>query len=133
MDDDRRKRLVVVAGSLALTALFAWLAFMLGGWGFDTRRFMQHDQRLRELVKKKPRLEQVVQGLNDEGSPLLGAPGNEAELSRLIPSRASARAAEVLEKARRWPQVRVHRAGDMLYFLYFDADGILRDYAALPG
>jgi hypothetical protein len=129
IDPERRKRVVIVTGSLAVTALFAWLAFMLGTWGFEARNYVQHQQRLRNLVAKKPRLEQVVQALTEEGSPPVASPASEAELARLAREKGGARAAEILEKGRRWPQTRVFRAGSMLYFLFFDADGVLRDYA----
>jgi hypothetical protein len=129
MTDDGRKRLVIVAGSVAVTAFFAWLAFLLGAWGFDTRRYTQHDLRLQGMLKKKPRLEQVVRGLEDAVIPQVGAPKDEAELARLIPERAGPRGQAVRDKARRWPQVRVFRAEDMLYFVFFDAEGNMRDYA----
>jgi hypothetical protein len=129
MDESVRKRLVIAVGSLAVTALFVWLAFLLGSWGFDTRRFNQHNLRLQGMLQKKPRLEQVVRGLEDAGIPQVGAPRDEAELVRLIPERAGPRASLALEKARRWPQVRVFRAEDMLYFIFFDAEGMMREYA----
>jgi len=129
IDPERRKRVVIVTGSLAVTAVFAWLAFMLGTWGFEARNYVQHQQRLRNLVAKKPRLEQVAQALTEEGSPLVASPASEAELARLAREKGGARAAEILEKGRRWPQARAFRAGSMLYFLFFDAEGILRDYA----
>ena len=129
MTEDGRKRLVIAVGSVAVTAFFVWLAFLLGGWGFDTRRYTQHNLRMQGMLKKKPRLEQVVRGLEDAGIPQLGAPKGEAEVARLIPPRAGPRAQPILEKARRWPQVRVFRAEDMLYFVFFDADGNMRDYA----
>lgn len=129
MDPDLRKRFVVAAGSVGVTALLAWLAFLLGGWGFDTRRFIQHDLRLQGMLKKEPRLEQVVRGLEDAGIRLLGAPAGEAEAARFMPKDAGERGRAALEKARRWPQARVFRAEDMLYFLFFDAAGVMRDYA----
>jgi hypothetical protein len=132
-DPDRRKRIVVIAGSLAVTAVFAWLAFLLGAWGFETRNYVQHEQRLKNLVKRKPALAQVVQALNDEGSPLVAAPASAAELERLAREQGGPRAAEIVEKGRRWPQVRVFRAESVLYLLYFDETGTLRDYVLVLG
>ena len=130
-DPDPRQRLIIVAGSVAVTALLVWLAFMLGSWAFETRRFTQHNLRLHNMLQKKPRLEQVVRGLEEAGIPQVAAPNTEAELSRLIPQGPGPHANAVLEKARRWPTVRVFRAEDMLYFLFFDAGGVMRDYALL--
>jgi hypothetical protein len=123
---------VVIAGSLAVTAVFAWLAFLLGAWGFETRNYFQHDQRLKALVKKKPHLDQVVQALNEEGTPLVAAPGSESELAALVGEKGGGRAAESLDKARRWKQIRVFRATGLLYVLYFDEAGTLRDFALVP-
>jgi hypothetical protein len=128
MDPDRRQRVVVIAGSVTVTAGLAWLAFLLGAWGFGTRNYVQHEQRLRNMVGKKPSLDQVTRGLADEGAPLVAAPASEAERERLARERGGARAAEIMEKGRRFPLVRVFRADSMLYFLYFDGNGTLRDY-----
>jgi len=35
---------------------------------------------------------------------------------------------EVLEKGARWPHTRVFDAADMRYFIYFDADEVMRDF-----
>jgi|SRR5215510_10739039 len=129
MSEESRKRLVVVAGSVTLSAIFALLAFLLGSWGFDARRYNIHRQRLEGMLKKSPQLGQVVQGLADESSPLIAAPTGPAELARVARAQAGAKEAEVLEKARRWPLVRVFRAGDMIYFIFFDAGGVMRDYS----
>jgi hypothetical protein len=132
MDEDGRKRVVIVAGSVAATAFLTWLALMLGTWGFEARNFNQHNLRLQGILKQKPKLEQVVRGLEDAGIPQVGAARTEAEIAALIPRRAGAVAETVRDKARRWPQIRVFRAESMLYFLFFDADGLLRDYALVP-
>jgi hypothetical protein len=128
-DQDRVKRLVVLAGSLGLTALFAYLAFFLGAWAFDTRRSIQHEGRLSRLLPQQPKLDQVVQGLADEGSPLIGSAESPAELERLAARWGGAKLNEVLEKGRRWPRTRVFLAGDMVYFIYFDANGVMRDFS----
>ena len=60
MSEESRKRLVVVAGSVTLSAILAGLAFMLGAWGFDARRYVQHRKLLENMLKKAPRVEQVV-------------------------------------------------------------------------
>lgn len=121
-------RALTFLASLALTALAAYLAFLLGAFGFDTRRFAQHERRLERLRAKQPRLEQVVQGLEEEGSRLLAAPASDDELRQVAAARGGRRAAEVVAKGRRWGQTRVFLAADMVYFLYFDGEGVLRDF-----
>lgn len=128
MSEESRKRLVVVAGSVTVSVVLAGLAFMLGAWGFDARRYVQHRKLLENMLKKSPRVEQVVQGLADYGSSLIAAPTGQADQARLARDLAGPRAGEVLEKARRWPQVRVFRNDDMIYFIFFDGEGVMRDF-----
>lgn len=124
-------RIWIVAGSVVATALIAGFAFFLGAWAFDTRRFLTHETRLQNLVARKPTLGQVVQGLEDEGSPLLAAPVGDDELQAIAARHGRSRVADVVEKGRRWPTTRVFRAGDMVYFLYFDDAGVMRDYVCV--
>ena len=125
------KKLVIAVGSLTLTALLGYLAFLLGGVGFDVRRTDLHEGRLRRLLAQKPQLDQVVQGLEDEGSHLLASPAGPAELRRVAAERGGMRAAEVLQKGGRWPQTRVLLAADMVYFIYFDAESVMRDFTCV--
>lgn len=111
-------RLVIIAGSLVVTAGTAALAFLLGGVGYDVRRFSIHEGRLTRLVAKEPTLEQVTEGLAAEGARLVEGGGIDA----------GPRQAEVSDKTRRWGSVRAFETGDMIYFLYFDSEGTLRDF-----
>jgi hypothetical protein len=63
-----------------------------------------------------------------ENSPLLGSPADDRALRDAATRWGRERQGEVVAKGRRWPQTRVFRAGDMIYFLYFDEKGVLRDY-----
>jgi hypothetical protein len=123
-----RKRLVPLAGGLVVTVLLATLAFWLGAWGFDTRRFTQHEGRLSRLLQRQPRLQPVVQALEDEGARLLAAPSDERELAEVAARHGGPRSAEILEKGRRWPTTRVFAASDMIYVLFFDEAGVMRDF-----
>jgi hypothetical protein len=125
------KRLAMVAGSLAATLLACYAALLLGSWGFDTRRFAQHQGRLQRLLAQAPRLDHVVQGLENEGSPLLAAPRGEREVRQVAWERGGLKSREILEKGRLWPQTRVFAAGDMVYFLYFDREGVMRDFTCV--
>jgi hypothetical protein len=129
MAEERLNRAEIVIASVAITAGVAYLAFLLGAWGFNTRRYSQHEGRLRKLLLASPRLPQVVQAFEEEGSPLLAAPAGPRELEKVATERGGAKKDEVVAKAARWSQARVFLAGDMVYFVFFDADGIMRDYA----
>jgi len=123
-----RARLAILAGSLAATALIAYLAFGIGAWSFGFRRFSQHEGRLRRLLPQQPSLERVVQGLNDEGSRLIAAPETPAALERVLAERGGRRAAEIRARAARYAHTRVFLAGDMVYFIFFDSAGVMRDF-----
>ena len=125
------KRGWIFAGALLLTGTACALAFWLGAWSFDFRRYSQHEGRLRRLVLQEPTRDRVERGLADEGSPLVEAPEGSAALEKVARSLGGRKAEEVLTKGRRWPTTRVFRAGDMLYFLYFDRDDVLRDYTCV--
>jgi len=118
----------VIASSLALSATLAGIAFWLGAAYFDVRRVSTHATRLEHLLAASPTLEQVTEGLRLEESPLLASPAGEAALRDAAGRWGREKQAEVMAKGRRWPKTRVFRAGDMIYFLYFDDGGILRDY-----
>jgi len=126
-------RPVVVAGSVLLASLALYLAFWLGAWAFDVRRYSTHETRLRRLVQQQPGVDRVTRGLQDEGSRLVAAPTTDDELRRVVAERGKDRAALILEKAGRYPRTRVHVAGDMVYFLFYDAQGVLRDYVYVSG
>lgn len=122
------KRFSIIAGALALTLASLALAFWLGSASFDFRRYAQHDQRLRKVMREQPSAARLTQGLEAEGSPLLEvATGAEAK-EGVAASRGGARAWEIREKAARSAELRVYQAGDMLYFVYFDTEGVMRDF-----
>jgi hypothetical protein len=128
---DRGKRAAVIAGGILGTALLVALALSLGSWGFRYRSASLHESRLARLVERQPRVEQVVASLVAEGATLLAAPAGETELRRLALEHGGARSPEILEKGRRHARTRAFRAGDAVYVLYFDADGILRDFTCV--
>jgi hypothetical protein len=122
------RRAWIIVGALLASGLALYLALFIGAWGFEFRRTSQHEGRLRRLVQQQPTLARVVQGLADEGSPLIESPDGPAALEAVAKRYGGAKAGEVRAKSGRWPTTRVFRAGDMIYFLYFDKDDVLRDY-----
>jgi hypothetical protein len=122
-------RTAVLVASVAITAGVAYLAFLLGAWGFNTRRYSQHERRLQKLLLAEPRLDQVVQAFEEEGSALVASARGAGELQAVAAKYAGERAAAVGEKGARWPQTRVFAAGDMYYFVFFDDGGVMRGFA----
>jgi hypothetical protein len=128
---ERGKRVAMIAGGVLVTGLLAGLALSLGSWGFRHRSASLHEGRLARLVEQEPRLQQVVSALIAEGATPLAASAGDDGLRRLAEGHGGARAAEIEAKGRRHAQTRAFRAGDAVYVLYFDKNGILRDYTCV--
>jgi hypothetical protein len=129
MFEDRRKALLVIAGSLAATGIILAVVFSLSGWAYQHREGSLHDGRLRRLVEQHPSAAQVSEGLLAEpGTRALAAPASEDELRGLAGQWRRGNADRIVSKRGRWRDVRVFAAGDLVYVLYFDEQGRLQDY-----
>ena len=127
------RRFWILAGALVVTLGALAVAMLLGSASFDYRRFSQHEGRLRRVMREAPTADRLTRGLQDEGTPLIAAPTSGEEKERVIAARGGSKAAELRRKAARYPQLRVYRAADMLYFVWFDADGVMRDFTCVSG
>jgi hypothetical protein len=116
--------LVVTLGALAL-------AMLLGSASFDFRRYTVHRQRLQKVLREQPSADRLTRGLADEGTPLLAVLTSPADVEREAAARGGPMAPEIRQKAARSAQTRVYRAGDMLYFVYFDEAGLMRDFTCV--
>ena len=122
------KRFWILAGALAVTIGALAIAFWLGSASFDVRRYSQHNGRLAKVMLERPSADRLTRGLAAEGTPLLVTAVTAADKEKAAVARDSARLAEIREKAARYPELRVYQAGDMLYFIFFDAEGVMRDF-----
>jgi hypothetical protein len=104
---------------------------LLGSASFDFRRYSQHQGRLQKVMRQEPTADRLDQAFRDEGTVLLAVARSRAEVEAEAGRRGAAKAAEVREKGGRFPETRVYQAGDMLYFIYFDADGVMRDFTCV--
>ncbi len=125
------KRFWILAGALVVTLAALGLAMLLGSASFDFRRYTQHENRLRRVMRQQPTAEQLTQGLHDEGTLLLATASDREQAERLIVERGGRKRAELRAKAGRYAQLRVYRTADMLYFVFFDADGVMRDFSCV--
>jgi hypothetical protein len=125
------KRLWTFVGALAVTLAAFTLAMLLGSASFDFRRYTQHEGRLRKVMREAPTVERLTQGLQDEGTPVFAAPQTREEKERVAAEHGGVKSAEIRAKAERYAQMRVYRAADMLYFVYFDDGGVMRDFTCI--
>ena len=124
-------RFWILAGALTVTISALAIAFWLGTASFDVRRYSQHNGRLAKVMLEKPSAERLTLGLAAEGTALLVTATTAEDKERAVVARGGARAAEIREKAARHPQLRVYEAGDMLYFIFFDREGVMRDFTCV--
>lgn len=125
-----RVTLFTVAAVAATGAILA-AALLLGAWGFNFRRHAQHEARLSRLLQRKPTLEQVDKAFQAEGTELLAAPASADALDRDATTWGRARREQILAKARQKATTRVYLAGDMVYFVFFDEQNVLSDFACV--
>lgn len=126
---DTRKVVFVTLGSVAATGAIVALVFSLAGWAYRHRDASLHDGRLRRVVEQHPTVSQVSEGiLAEPGNRALPTPASEEELRRLLARYPRGQVDPIVAKRRRWRDLRVFEARDVLYILYFDEAGALQDY-----
>jgi hypothetical protein len=125
------KRTWIVVGALAVTLAALALAFWLGAASFDARRYDQHRRRLAKVMRELPTADRLTRGLEAEGSRLVAIATSPDDKERLAARRGGPLAEEIRRKAAREPELRVYEAGDMQYFVYFDREGVMRDFTCV--
>ncbi len=128
------RRSWILLGALAVTLVALSVALLLGTLGFNYHRKLEHEELLRAVMARRPTAAQLTEWLATvKGAPLLAAPASRADVEGVISARGSAKADELRAKAGRYPQLRVYHASDMLYFVFFDGDGVMRDFTCVGG
>jgi len=125
------KRLWILVAALALTLGALALPMMLGSAVFNFSRFSDHESRLRRVMRERPTADRLTRGLADEGTALLAVARTREELDREASARGGTKVAEIREKGARQAELRVYQASDMLYFVFFDAAGVMRDFTCV--
>ncbi len=125
------KRFWIAAIALLVTLGALAFAMLLGSASFDYRRYTVHRQRLQNVLREQPSADRLTRGLADEGTPLLAVLVSPADVEREAAASGGPMAPEIRQKAARHAETRVYQAGDMLYFVYFDAAGLMRDFTCV--
>ena len=126
------KRLAIVGGSVTVTLGMLAAVLGLGGWAFEQRQLNQHDLRLQRLLDKEPPAAAVSAGILEEpDTRLVAARAGTDTLITLVEHWPTERRDIVLGKAREWPRTDVFAVGPMTYFLYFDADDVMRHFICM--
>jgi hypothetical protein len=115
-------------GSATLIAVGGLVtALVLGTIGYDVRRSNMHDARLKRILLQKPTVYQVTEGLKEK-APLVQIVETPEDLQQALDRWGGVHREEILDRAQRYPQLRIFAAGDMVYFIFFDSGSIMRDY-----
>jgi hypothetical protein len=126
-----RQRFAIVGVAVLATCATCLLALMLGSWAYHVRLLSMHEGRLQQLVADRPTSGLATQALENEKSPLIAAPESAADMERVAATWGAQRGAEIRLKAGRAAKTLVFRAGDVVYFLYFDRSGTLIDFTCV--
>jgi hypothetical protein len=125
------QRVWILGGAVAVTLGALSVVMLVGSATFHFRRHLDHDIRLQKVMRLGPTADRLTRGLADEGAPLLLVTASADEAEREVPEDGRHKRAEVREKVVRHAETRVYLAGDMLYFVYFDSGGVMRDFTCV--
>jgi hypothetical protein len=122
------KRFWILAGAVVVTLGALALSMLLGSASFDYRRYTQHNHRLAKVMREEPTADRLTRGLADEGTVLVAVARTPQEVARAASTLGGKKAAEIREKAARYAEMRVYQTADMLYFIFFDKNAVMRDF-----
>jgi hypothetical protein len=122
----RNRMILTVAASVVAISGLA-IALILGTLGYDVRRMNMHEARLKGILIQTPTVYQVTEGLKEK-APLVRIVESPEDLEDAVDRYGGEKREVILEKAERFPQLRIFAAGDMMYFIFFDAEHRMRDY-----
>ncbi len=125
------KRFWILAGAAVVTIAARALAMHLGSASFDFRRYTQHQRRLAKVMREQPTADRLTRGLADEGTVLIAVATTPQDVEREASARGGKKAAEIRDKGARNAETRVYQTADMLYFIYFDKAGVMRDFTCV--
>ena len=132
LESPRAGNRALILGAAAVVSLAALaIVLVLGAWAYNFRRLSMHEGRLANLVKKKPTVSVASVGLTNEGWSTVAADLDDATLATLFGDDPPPRVAEVRTKRAKWPTARAFTHDDLVYVLYFDAEGKAADFSLL--
>jgi len=122
------RRFWILAIAVVVTLSSLALAMLLGSASFDVRRYTQHGRRLTKVMREQPTSDRLTRAFTDEGTVLLAVAATRDDVDREAAARGGSKAAEIREQGARHAETRVYQTADMLYFVYFDGDGVMKGF-----
>jgi hypothetical protein len=102
---------------------------LLGCESPQQRELARHRQILAMLLEQHPTATAVDEAVGAAPA-RLATPAEAAEVAAIWTNALNSRD-EVVEKMRRWPETRIYDKTTVVYLVYVDADGQMRDFTCL--
>ena len=115
---------LTVAGSATVLAIS-----LVGCESYHREEIEKHRGQLQELLARNPTAAEVDTHMQTAPYRVAGA-GDAKELAGMWTNPLNL-PAEVESKMTKWPQTRIYLKSSMVYFIYFDDSGVMRDFSCL--
>jgi hypothetical protein len=114
-----------VLGAILVTAT----TIAAHGCAYQGREIDRHREGLQRLLERKPTVAEVEAEVGL--APYRVAKPNDAKELAGIWTNPLNSPEEVQEKVSKWPETRIYLKSPMVYFVYYDAEGLMRDFSCL--
>jgi (p)ppGpp synthase/HD superfamily hydrolase len=115
---------LVSVGALILVRMLS-----IGAQWYQRKELDEHRRYLEALLARKLSISQVEAELREEPIRVV-KPADATSISQVWTDPRNS-AAEVEAKVSKWPETRIYRKSPMIYFIYFDSEGQMRDFSCL--
>jgi hypothetical protein len=123
-----RRILYIIAGAGGVLVAMAAL-FYYGVEGYHRRELEQHRRALTMLLDKAPTVAQIEAQFG-QGFFRVAKPADATSVAHIWSDRDNS-AKEIEGKVARWAETRIYFKGSLVYFIYFDSKGIMRDFSCI--
>ena len=123
-----RKLLLLLSGLVVLVCGLA-VALFFANNAYHAREMQRHREVLQKLLAEQPTVARLEAQVDWEFY-RAAQPAHAKELSTFWDNRLNS-PEEVEQKVSKWPQTRIYFHSPMVYFIYFDSQGVMRDFSVL--
>ena len=102
---------------------------LIGCESYHRQEIEKHRGQLQVLLGRNPSVAEVDAHMRTAPYRIVG-PGDAKELAGMWTNPLNS-PAEVENKMTKWPQTRIYLKSPMVYFIYFDNNGVMRDFSCL--
>jgi hypothetical protein len=115
--------------ALLLVPICGLLFFKLSSDWYHKTELEEHRRYLHSLLARQLTVSQLESELGIQPLRIVGAADAEA-ISQIWTNPLNS-PAEIVAKVTKWPETRFYRKSPMVYLIYFDANGRMRDFSCL--